>query len=446
MKEIIEQLFKFDRYLLGAGYSNALKFINHLIPLDILSIDSGAKLETWTVPDEWVIKDAWIKNEAGEKVLDYSKNPLSVVVGSLPVQSFVSLEELKKHLHYSDDKPDATPYVFKFYDKDWGFCLPKNQFKEANLSTEPLAGVKMQDGKEFVPKFKDKWPDERYEVFIDSEYRPGKIEIGIHTIKGQSDREILLFAHLDHAFQANDNLSGVACLIDFAMKVKSKHTIKIIFCPETIGSIGYALREDLSKVECMIALDICGNDGPILLQRSLMESRINAAAHLAIHSLGQTYNVGKFRNVIGSDEYVFNDPEINIPGIMLSRFPYPEYHTSEDTPDKIKYEKIEEMQKILLKIIEIYDNDYYPVKGFKGPLMRSKYGIQSPNPQVNLSLDYLVYKMTGEKSVAELAADYGLAWEFVYKLLEKMKSDGNCRTHAGKIEKPKIAGKKHKGV
>jgi aminopeptidase-like protein len=305
-----------------------------------------------------------------------------------------------------------------------------NQIKEKN--TDTLSGIKLDDGREFVPKLKDKLLEGEYEVFIDSEYKPGIMKLGVHTIKGESDREILLFAHLDHPFQANDNLSGVACLVDLATKLKSKYTIKIVLCPETIGSIGYALTQDISKVEFMMAVDICGNDGMILMQKSFKDSKINNIAHLAIHAIGQSYQKGAFRNTIGSDEYVFNDPLIDVPGIMLSRYPYAEYHTSEDTADKINYTKIEEMQKVILNIIDYWEKDYVPVKNFKGPLMRSKYGIQTPNPQVNLSWDYLMYSIDGVKSLSQLCCDYGLNFNFVYSIFEKMKENEDIRINVGK--------------
>lgn len=420
-----------NRCLLGEGYDSALEYLKHLIKLDVIEIPSGTQLGSWTVPDEWVIRDGWVKNEDGEKIIDYKKDPLSVVVGSLRIHATVKLDELREHVHFSEDRHDAIPYVFKFYDKDWGFCMPKSKVREKN--NDPIAGIKTEDGREFVPKFKDKLPEGEYEVFVDSEYRPGKMKIGVHTIPGESDREILLFAHLDHPFQANDNLSAVACLVDLATKIKSKRTIKIVFCPETIGSIGYAFTQDLSKVDFMIAVDICGNDGMILLQKSFdKDHKINKIAHLAIHNLQQSYQKGEFRSTIGSDEYVFNDPIFKIPGIMLSRFPYPEYHTSDDTPDKINYEKITDIQKVIANIIEYWDNDYIPVKIFKGQLMRSKYGINFLNAQGNLSIDYLIYNIDGKKSLSELAADYGLDFKFTYALFEKMIADGLIKKYEDK--------------
>ncbi len=417
-KNIIETLYPMNRCLLGEGYDNALKFIEHLIPLEILEFKSGTELGTWTVPDEWIVRDAWVKDPDGNKILDYKTNPLSLVVGSEPVHGIVSLEELRKHWHYSDDLPDATPYIFKYYDKGWGFCFPKNELREPinkeGLELETHQGIKT----------KDKFAEGSYEVFIDAEYKPGVMKLGVHTIKGTSDREILLFAHLDHPYQANDNLSAVACLIDLATKLKTEHTIKIVFCPETIGSVAYALTQNLNKVDFMIAVDICGNTNSILFQKSWdAEHRINRVTHLAIYAFGETYRKGNFRNTIGSDEYVFNDPQIGVQGIMLSTHPYKEYHTNEDTPDKIDYVQIEKMGKIIQKIIEIWEKDYIPVKKFKGQLMRSKYGIQTANPQVNLYWDYFFYGMNGKKTVAELCCEYGLDFDFVYGVLDKMAED-----------------------
>lgn len=448
MKEILERLFKFDRYLLGTGYDNSLEYIKFLLTkLDILEFKSGTQFGTWTVPEEWVVRDAWVKLN-GNKVIDFKVNPLSLVVGSMPVHGVMTLAELKQHLHSSEEMPDAIPYVFKFYEKDWGFCLPFNEAREPN--TEPLAGIKIEGGKDFVPKLKDKLPEGEYEVFIDSEYKPGIMKVGVHEIEGLSDREILLFAHLDHPHQANDNLSAVVCLIDLANKLKSKYTIKIIFCPETIGSIAYAYTQDLSKVEFMIAVDICGNDNSMLLQKSFnQEDKINRVAHLAMHSLLQDNRKGVFRSTIGSDEYIFNDPQVGIPGIMLSTWPYKEYHTSEDTPEKIHYPSIEKTEKLIQKIIEIWENDFIPKRTVKGPLMRSKYGIQSASKQQNMIWDYLWYSVNGVSTLAELCTNNGLVWESTLEVFKKMEEDSVISRVTpeknGKLPRSHIGkGRKHK--
>jgi aminopeptidase-like protein len=395
IKEALETLFPMDRQLLGTGYDNALEYINTLIGLEVKSVPSGTQVGTWTVPEEWVVKQAWLKKD-GKKMLDYKKNPLSLLVYSLPFKGKVTREELEKHVFRPEELKDATPYVFKFYDRDWGFCMPEGELEEGE-----------------------------YEVCIETEFKPGNLKYGIHTIKGKSEREILIFAHLDHPGQANDNLSAVACLLDLAHKIKCEHTVKLVFCPETIGSQAFAYNENLSKVDFVIAIDICGNDNTILFQKSWShEDRINKVAHCALQTLARPYRKGKFRTSIGSDETVFNDPLIGIPGVLLTRWPYKEYHTDQDTPEKIDYQKIEETGELVLKMIEIYEKDYTPVRLFRGPLMRSRYGIQSPMKVINLNLDYLFYSVDGKKTLAELCAEFEVSFDHVYEMFDKIHKDG----------------------
>lgn len=442
LKTTVEQLFQFDRHLLGPGYDAALEYINMLIPLDITAIPSGKEFGTWTVPEEWVVKEAWVKYK-GEKIIDYHKNPLSLVDYSLPFKGMVTKEELLKHLHWSDKRRDATPYVFKFYERDWGFCVPKTTVQRLNSEADVIE-EKVVNGKILITEeHKEDWVEAleegEYEVFIDTEFKPGWMKLGVHTIPGELDKEILIFAHLDHPYQANDNLSGVACLLDLAKRLKTKYTVKLVFCPETIGSIAYAHSFNLEKVEFVIAVDICGNNNSILLQKAFdTEARINRVAHCALQNAGKTFRKGKFRTMIGSDETAFNDPLIGIPGILLTTWPYDEYHTSEDTPDKLDYEKIKETSDLIMKIIEIYEKDYIPVREFKGPLMRSRYGIQSPDKTVNLNYDYIFWAIDGKKWLSEIAADFEHEFDTLYENFSKVELDRQIRrfdVSEGKVKK-----------
>lgn len=398
MKEIIETLYPMDRHLTGAGYDNAMEFLSSLIDLDVIEIPAGTSVGNWEVPQEWVLKDAWVKFH-NRKILDVKKQPLAVATYSKPVHKKVDLEELKKHLKSHSELKDATPFSYHFYEDNWSFNIPYRKFE------------KLKEGE--------------YEVFVDAEFKPSPMKIGVHTIPGKSDREILLFAHLDHPYQANDNLSGVACLVDIAKKLDVQHTVRIIFCPETIGSIAYAHTQDISKVDLVIAVDICGNDRDVLAQKAFGENvYLNRVLSCTMQSLGKTFRLGQFRQIIGSDEYVFNDPQIGIPGLMLSTHPYDEYHTSEDTPDKINYDKIKEMQEVIMKIIEIYEKDYIPLRLNTGPVMRSKYDIQSPNDRINLIWDYFFYSIDGKTPLTELCSDFQMSFDLAYEALTELENDG----------------------
>jgi len=398
MKEIIEALYPMNRNLVSKGFDDALDWIDKLIGLKITSIPSGTKLGSWTVPDEWMIRDGWLKKD-GEKILNYKTDPLAIASYSKPVKRKISFKQLDRHVTTNKEMPDATPYNFLFYVDEWGLCMPYNKRKELKRG--------------------------EYEVFIDSEFKKGEMKYGVHTIPGKSDREILLFAHLDHPHQANDNLSGVACLIGMVKKFKCEHTIKLVFCAETIGSLAYAHKEDLSKVDAMIAVDMCGNEKETLLQFAWdFDCNFNRAAKCAVQAQGKPFRLGKFRNVIGSDEYAFNDPQLGIPGIMFSTYPYPEYHTSADTPDKINYDKIQEIQEIILKTIEISEKDFIPKRECVGQLMRSAYNVQAPMKESNMVQDYFWYSIDGKRSVSNLCSEFDLPYNSVYDLLTKVEKDG----------------------
>ena len=70
MLKIIQDLYELPRYLMGEGYDKSLKYINKIVPLDVISVPSGTKFGPWTVPDEWIIRDGWVKYN-GEKIIDF---------------------------------------------------------------------------------------------------------------------------------------------------------------------------------------------------------------------------------------------------------------------------------------------------------------------------------------------------------------------------------------
>lgn len=435
MIEHIKALFG-NINLIGKDYTRALEYISSIIPLDVLNFPTGTKFETWDVPEEWVIRDAWVKFN-GEKILDYKENPLCLMTYSIPFQGKLTKEEFQKHLFTSETRKNAYEYNFNFYKRDWAFSMPYHKIKEAVLNKE-----------EQKVEVKDILQEGEYEVFIDSEFKPGILQIGVHTIKGKSDREILLFAHLDHPWQANDNLSGVTCLIDLVKQIKCEHTVKIIFCPETIGSIAYACSQDISRVDFIISVDAIGNDNTLLVQKTYdKNTKLDICANCALHDLGISFRKADFRLTIGSDEYVFNDPKIGIPAILVTRYPYDEYHTSDDTVDKILEDKIKEVQKFILKTIEIYEQDYVPERRFKAPLMRSKFNIQSSHKLLNLDMDYLWYDIDGKKSVADIASQLGCGFTYAYKVLNILKENGviSCVDNSQR-EVKKTRGKKQKNI
>ena len=130
LENLFDELFPITRSISGNGLRKSLSIIGNLIPLNILEYQSGTECFDWTVPDEWNINKAHIKRTNGENIIDFKDNNLHIMGYSMPFEGRISASELKKHLNYIEDKPDAIPFVTSYYERRWGFCLQYSKFLE----------------------------------------------------------------------------------------------------------------------------------------------------------------------------------------------------------------------------------------------------------------------------------------------------------------------------
>lgn len=219
MYRLMVELFPICRSITGNGVRETLARIKEHIPLQIHEIPSGTKAFDWEVPKEWNIRDAFILDEEGNKVVDFKTNNLHVVGYSIPVDRWLTLRELQEHLHSLPEQPDAIPYVTSYYKEYWGFCISDNQRKT------------LRDG--------------RYRVVIDSQLKEGHLTYGEYIIQGKIRKEVFLSTYICHPSMANNELSGPVLTTFLAKWIASaprRYTYRIVFVPETIGSITYLSR------------------------------------------------------------------------------------------------------------------------------------------------------------------------------------------------------------
>ncbi len=410
MKLINDLWFK-RRDIVSDGFDESLDYISKIIPLKTHKIPTGTKCWTWIVPEKWTVKDAYIDDLNGKRILDLKNHPLHVVSYSLPIDKVVSKEELLKHLHTDKERPNAIPFEFKYYQRNWGFCIEDSKLKE--------------------------FTKDKYKVFIDSGFEKGNLKVGDYTIKGKTDKTIVLVAHLCHPAQVNDDLTGVAVLVDVAKEMQKAlrqaqdrnnyYTYKFLLVPETIGSIAYLSQNEdiIPKLECGIFLEMLGNDNTHSLQLTRQGgTRLDRIARYVMKRKLKNFKEGPFRTIVGNDEMVFNGPGVNIPMISISRFPYPEYHTSDDNPDIISEQKLEESKNLILEILKIIDQDYFPKRQFKGPIFLSGYDLWvdwRENLELNQSLEKIMLTLEGDKTVFDIAEELNMDFNDVLSFVSKLK-------------------------
>ncbi len=340
---LCKRLFPLNRSLTGNGNRQTLKILKKICKnLIIKEIPSGQKVFDWTIPDEWNAKEAWIKCPDGKKIALYKENNLHLVSYSKQIKSKMTLEELEKHLHYIKDQPNAIPYVTSYYNRNWGFCISYNERKRLKKGL--------------------------YEVYIDSSFSKGSLTYGEILIPGKLKKEILLSTYICHPSMANNELSGPSVttfLAKWLMQEKRRYSYRIIFIPETIGSICY-LKKNLKilkkRVVAGFNITCVGDDRSYSYIPSRNGNTLADQVGLhVIKNIDKNYKKYTWLNR-GGDERQFCSPGIDLPFATIIRTKYgtyKEYHTSLDNLKKVVTPKgLDGGYNLIKKTLIALENNY----------------------------------------------------------------------------------------
>jgi|TARA_B110000027_G_C16080659_1_gene283527 aminopeptidase-like protein len=415
-----KELWPLNRSITGEGLRETLQRISvHLPKLEIKSIKSGTKVFDWVVPKEWIVKKAYIITPSGKKICDFSKNNLHLLGYSIGFNGSLSLNELKKHLYTLPNQPNAIPYVTSYYVERWGFCLTQNELEA------------LEDG--------------IYKVVIDASLFNGELNYGELLIKGKSDKEIFLSTYVCHPSMANNELSGPTVLTFLTKWLqeadKLEYSYRIIFIPETIGSITYLSRNYKKMKNKIIAgfnISCVGDDRSY----SYLPSRDGntVSDFIAKHVLKWTD-----KNFIeyswldrGSDERQYCAPGIDLPIASIARTlygKYPEYHTSLDNLDNLVTPRgLNGGYWVIRKAIEAIErNKKYKVSVMCEPQM-GKRGLyptistKNSNDEVTLMMN-LISLCDGNNSLLDIAERLNVAIWDLYDVVSKLKNQNLINTN-----------------
>ena len=389
--EICRDLHMLDRTLVSGDYDKALEYLGNVMSMTVHAVDSGTQVFTWTVPKKWGVREAYIKDASGEKIADFARHPLYLASYSAPFKGTLTKDELLKHVTTNPDRPAAIPYAYHYYKEDWSFCLPYNVVKD------------LDDGP--------------FEVVVDTALEPGAMKVGEWVVPGNSPDSILFSAHLCHPGQVNDGLAGVALglvLMQWLARQPNLHyTYRLIAHPENIGSLCYFFRNPvlIPKIKGAVFLEMVGNKNHFKIQRSRQgDSFVDQLMELAVAEVKKPYGVGPFRKVICNDEININGPGINIPCISLTRWPYPEYHTSDDSLDIISMEMVKETLDVCKRFVKMTESNWRPVRKYTGNLFLSKYDLYEDLNKDD-TIEQILLAFEGDKTILEISRDLGLSFE-----------------------------------
>jgi len=380
MWSLVEKLFPINRSITGNGVRQTLKILSEQIPLKIQEVPTGTKVFDWTIPQEWNLRDAYIIDPQGNKIADFKKCNLHVVGYSVPIDRTLTLDELQEHLYSLPDQPDAIPYITSYYKERWGFCIAHNE------------RLKLKEGK--------------YHVFIDSELKDGYLTYGEFILPGEINKEVFLSTYVCHPSMANNELSGpvVAAFIGkWLASQPRRYTYRIIFIPETIGSITYLSRHLQELKQNMIVgfnISCVGDERAYSYVASRYENTFADKVASNVLSFKHPDFIKYSFLDRGSDERQYCSPGVDLPLVTLSRSKYgtyPEYHTSLDNLDFVTATGLRGGYELIKDCINIIENNRtYTVICYGEPQLgrRGLYpnlSTKKSNVSVKTMMDFIAY-------------------------------------------------------
>lgn len=405
MMALIREISPLQRMINSPGLDAAFEFIKREMPsIRIHEYPAGKKCEDWKVPSSWRVVEGNMRNSGGELIASIDKSPLFVAPYSEPVDGWFTKEKIACHLSTRPDQPDAFAlehrHVYNYRLVDWGITLPHNTWK--------------------------KLPEGKYHIKISVERKQSPMRLAEVFLEGSRSETLCICAHIDEL--CNDDLSGCVVAMELMRFIEDldvrNYSYLMLLVPEMLGPIFFMDEnpERVRNIIGMLNLETVGAGSEWCLKKSLHEScQLEIMLREAIKETGVAFREIGFFKGYGNDERIFEWPTFGIPSVALQRYPFPEYHTSNDNPKIINAQYLIDALLICENFVRILENDYIPAyTGLFQPWLtkRDLYFDNADDPQKNYKLNNLViFNIDGKHSVLDLAKLADLSFNEVQEYL-----------------------------
>jgi len=423
MMELLKAIYPLRLAPVSGGTDQCVKLLLEELPFTVHEYPSGVEHNGWVIPLKWEAHKAEIRKD-GQLVYDGMAHPLGVVGYSQPFKGVVTLDELKRHLFTHPRWPNGLVYhcdlYYKVGRKDWGCCVPSNLYHAL--------------------------PAGEYDVDLRTTFEDGALKVCDYLLPGELEETIIFNAHNCHAGQANDDIAGVVVGVEVLKRLakrKNRYSYRLIIAPEHFGTVFYLAnlsRRQIERFKYCVFLEMLGNDNRLALQESFTgTSELDRAAYQYLRHYRPDFFADKFRKIVGNDETVWEAAGIEIPTISLSRFPYPEYHSSMDTDDIILESQLEDAVEAVLGMVHILETNCTVRRQFEGlvALSHPKYNLYidqadpSMRPTVpaeqrkwNYLMDCLPRYFDGKMTILDIAERHELPYDKLYAYIHRFQEKG----------------------
>jgi aminopeptidase-like protein len=398
------------------------------LPLKIFRYRSGEKFNGWEVPENWRVKRAKLLRD-GREVFDGRSHTLGVARYSKSYTGDLSWNDLQPRLVSNAALPDAYMFhcmwQYRPWDADWALSMPH--------------------------RIRSTLGPGRYRVELETEYAPGEMLVAHHHKRGRSDRMVVFNSNTCHPHMANDGFAGTTVLIRLFQWLAQRDThysYRLVLGPEHLGSVFYLNglpAEEVDRMVCGVFEEMPGTKGALKATSTFLGGHVlDRAFAAALRHYSKAHELVPWRKGAGNDETVWEAPGYEVPFVELTRCedqfaPYPEYHSSLDTPALMDQAQLDETLEVLKRTVEILEGNATMERQFNGLVCLSnpQYDLymERPDPTVAKDLeadaekwghllDCLLRYFDGRKTILDIALEHDLPFARLRAYLERYEQKG----------------------